>query len=52
MKKPPDVIYIDKKPKPNIDNFLNLLNWAVINNDGYLYERAFKKIKELTRAQN
>jgi hypothetical protein len=45
MKKPPDVIVIDSKPKENaLHKWINLMDWAKINGDEYLYQRAKQRL--------
>jgi len=51
MKKPPDFLTIESIPihQPRIEvirNFFVLMDWAVINNQWYLYDRAILAIKK------
>lgn len=48
MKKPPDVLVYDRSKENPLLKWVNLSNWAVNNNDGYLKERAYQMILKLT----
>lgn len=49
MKKPPDVIYMPNKIKENpIIKWLDLSQWAFLNGDKYLYQRALEILRTFT----
>ena len=50
--KPPDVICIELPEKENpLIKWINLENWAISNNDGYLKDRAHQMILNLLHKQ-
>ena len=48
MKEPPDVIIIDTQPNP-LTQWVNLAEYAAGVNDMYLFGRAIKMIKTLSK---
>lgn len=49
MKKPPDAIYIERRKENPLLKWINLSNWAIINSDKYLQERAYQMVLKLTK---
>jgi len=50
MKKPTDVIYVYNPKESPLYKWINLLEWAIKNNDEYLRQRVKNQIENLRYA--